>query len=388
MKGSSERAPRGTVLFLHPSDEAYGADRILLEAILGLRKRGWECHVLLASDSEPGWLSARFREAGIPFKRGPLAPARRRYLRILGLPGYARDLLTARRFVRREVRRVGADIVHVNTSAMLVGALIGRPSGVRVVWHVHEIVIRPRATAWLFRLVPGMASDRVVAVSDAVARHITPRRVFRSRTFVVRNGLPDRPPVALRPRDDGRALSIAYVGRLNRWKGYELFVEAAASLAVDHPGLRFVIAGDPPTGEAWRSDDLRDRIAAARLGDRVDLLGFVNDGSAVLERADIAVVPSTWPDPLPTVVLEAMRAGCVVVAAAHGGAPEMIEDGRSGRLFPPGDVAALRDIIADLVEHPGTRLEIGIEARRRFEAMFSVERMVGDLETIYAGLVP
>jgi glycosyltransferase involved in cell wall biosynthesis len=170
-----------------------------------------------------------------------------------------------------------------------------------LVWHVHEIVIRPRLTAWLFRLVPGLTSDRVIAVSAAVRRHVTPLGLFRSRTLVVRNGLPARQPPG-RPRDARQALRIAYVGRLNRWKGYELFVEAAAALAVDHPDLRFVIAGDPPPGEAWRRDDLLERIAAARIGDRVDVLGFVEDGSAILEGVDIAVVPSTWPDPLPTVV--------------------------------------------------------------------------------------
>jgi hypothetical protein len=103
VKGTGEHVPpRGTILFIHPSDEAYGADRVLLQAILGLRDRGWDCQVILADDSAPGWLSERLAEAGVTFARGPLAPARRQYLKAARLPAYARDLRAARRYVRRE----------------------------------------------------------------------------------------------------------------------------------------------------------------------------------------------------------------------------------------------------------------------------------------------
>jgi glycosyltransferase involved in cell wall biosynthesis len=375
-----------SILFAHPSDEAYGADRVLLQAVVELAGRGWAPVVVLPDDTEPGWLSSRLAEAGVPVRRGPLAVARRRYLSPRHLPGYLGALLAARAFLSAEASRTGATIIHVNTSALLVAAVLGRPGGAGLVWHVHEIVIRPRALAWLFRVLPPLRADRVIAVSDAVRRNLTRWRWARSRVVVVRNGIPPRPG-PLPDRSGEHPLTVAYVGRLNRWKGYEVFVDAAARLARRYPTARFVIAGDPPLGEEWRSDDLTARIAAAGLGDRVERLGRVADGAAVFDAADIAVVPSTWPDPLPTVVLEAMRAGCAVVASDHGGAPEMIERDRSGLLVPPGDPAALADAIASLLDDAALRQTLGAAAARRVASTFTVARSVAGLEAAYGAVL-
>ena len=373
------------ILFLHASDEAYGADRVLLSLVLALRDRGRRVAVILADDLPPGWLSAQLAEEGIAFERGPLAPARRRYLRLAGLPAYLRALLGARRHLRRRIRGLGARIVHVNTSALLVAAILGRPAGCRLVWHVHEIVVRPRPIAWLLRLAPVLTADRVVCVSDAVRRHLTPRRLRAGRVVTVRNGIPPRDPAPLAVLSGDGPL-VAYIGRLNRWKGYDLFVQAVERLAPTFPAARFALAGDPPPGEEWRTGALVRRLEAARLGERLVLLGFVADGAAVCDAADIVAVPSTWPDPLPTVVLEAMRAGCAVVASGSGGVPEMIEDGISGVLVQPGDAVGLATAIGRLLADPRRASELGARAQARVASAFSVERMVDGMVAVYRDL--
>ena len=148
------------------------------------------------------------------------------------------------------------------------------------------------------------------------------------------------------------------------------------------------MAGDPPPGEAWRTADLAGRIHVAGLDGRIRPLGFVADGAGVFDAADIAVVPSTWPDPFPTVILEAMRAGCAVIAADHGGAPEMIDAaGGGGFLVPPGDAAALADAIATLLADADRRAAMGAAARRRVGTDFTTDRMVDQLERLYADVL-
>lgn len=371
----------GHVLFVHPADEGYGADRILLGLVLGLRDRGWVVAVVLPDDVAPGWLSEQLLGAGVAVERGPLAVARRRYLRPTALPGYAVRLWLARRWVRHAAVRHGADLIHVNTTAILVAAMLGRPHGARVVWHVHEIVLRPRALGWLFRVLPVATADRVVAVSDAVRRWLGPGRRGRG-VIVLRNGLPARAAPARAPRS-GRDVVVAFVGRLNRWKGYEVFVDAATRVGRGRPGVRFILAGDPPPGEAWRVADLGRRIAEAGLDGRIESLGWVSDGAAVFEAADVAVVPSVWPDPLPTVVLEAMRAGCAVIASDLGGTPEMIEDGRSGVLVPAGDAGALADAIEALLDAPERIEALAAAAQARVAASFEEARAVERLVKVY-----
>jgi glycosyltransferase involved in cell wall biosynthesis len=377
-----------SVLFVHGSDEAYGADRVVLDQMVGLAERGWAVRLVLPDDTAPGWLTRSATEAGIGVERLPVAVARRRYLRPRGLPGYLVGLVRARRRLRAVVERQRPTIVHINTSALLVGAILGRPAGIRLVWHIHEIIVRPRLLSVLFRSVPPLAADRVVAVSDAVRVHLAGGS-RAGRTITIRNGLASRVPAPLPELvDPGAGPVVAYVGRLNRWKGYEVFVDAIARVAPAVPDARFVIAGDPPPGEEWRTADLAERIERAGLADRVRLLGLVPDGAAVFDASAIAVVPSTWPDPLPTVILEAMRAGCAVIAADHGGAPEMIDVAAgSGVLVPPGDAAALALEIVRLLEDPAARARMGAAARQRVAVAFGSTRMIDDLEALYRGLL-
>lgn len=376
------------VLFVHPSDDAYGADRILFALVLGLSRRGWRSSVLLPDDMPVGWLSESLGTAGISVERVSLGVARRRNFHPLAFAGYLRVLLRARRTIRSTASRLNARIVHVNTSALPVAAILGRPGGARLVWHVHEIIVRPRAMALVFRLLPPLTADRVMAVSEAVRQHLAPGGRFRRRVVTVHNGLADRVPAPLPGIHREGRLLVAFIGRLNRWKGYGLFVRAVARIASQYPAADFVIAGDAPPGEAWRSQDLDRQLAAAGLEDRVRALGFVLDGAAVAEAADIVVIPSTWPEPFGMVALEAMRAGRVVVAAAHGGVVEIVEDGISGILFPPGDADALAAVLGGLMDDPARMATIGLAGRERVLSHFSLDRMVDGVENVYRSLLP
>jgi glycosyltransferase involved in cell wall biosynthesis len=377
-----------SVLFVHPSDEPYGADRILLAMALDASRRGARVLVLLPDDAPAGWLTARLSGQGIEVRRRPLAVARRRYWRIRNLASYVLALRRAAAEIRAAAREIGAELIHVNTTAILAGALVGRPRGARLVWHVHEMVIRPRPIALLMRALPALSAGRVIAVSEAVARHLIAPGPLRRRVVVIRNGIVDRAPVPEGDTGRGRPL-IAFIGRLNGWKGYELFIDAAARLARRHPvGFGVAIAGGTPPGEEWRADDLAKRIEVAGLADQAEILGQVDDVADLLERVDIVVVPSIRPDPFPTVILEAMRAARPVVASRHGGAPEMLEDGVSGLLVAPNDPDALAASLEQLIADPALRRRLGAAARERFIKEFVEDaflRRVAELHAIAAG---
>jgi glycosyltransferase involved in cell wall biosynthesis len=372
------------VLFLHPTDEAYGADRSLLLVAVGLHCRGWRVRIAVSDDQKPGWLTEQARAAGITVERAPLAPARRRYLSLRQMPGYVRKLITARRWIRREIEAFRPSVVVVNTSALPVGGIIGRPRGVRVVWYVHEIVVDPILASWMFRLVPLLTSDLILTVSDAARRHITPFRIRRARVVALWNAVEPRPAVERTPVQPPM---VAFVGRLNRWKGYEVLVEAAALLADELPDVRFTIAGAPPMGEEWRTEALLRHIERLNLRDRFDLPGFVEDGWSVFARSTIVVVPSVWPEPFGLVTLEAMASGTAVVATAHGGSMEIIESGKSGLLIPPGDPWALAGAVRRLLLDDELRERLAASGRRRVEQVFSPDRLQDKLDVLLTGML-
>ena len=107
----------------------------------------------------------------------------------------------------------------------------------------------------------------------------------------------------------------------------------------------------------------------------------------MLGAADAVAVPSTRPDPLPNSALEAAAAGLPVVAAAHGGLPEIVRDGETGLLVPPGDHRALAAALARLAAEPGLARRLGAAAAEDVRRRFGLRRMVEEVEGLYERLV-
>lgn len=374
--GNARRLPR-RVVFLHSADEGYGSDRVVLAVMLWLRENGVEVRALLPDDATPGWLSEQLRSHEVEFKHAQLAIARRRYLTVRSSPRYALNLAQAALHLLEEVREFRPEVVHVNTSAVIVGAVLRLRKEVAVIWHVHEIVRRPALLAAVLRRLP-LTAGVVVAVSDAVAANLPDSS--RGKVRRLWNGLDPR---ILAPRRPTGVTNVAFVGRLSEWKGYRLFFDVALDIAQTRADVLFTIAGTPLPGEEWREKEMRDALAARRLEDRVQLAGFHPDPTGLFDETHIVAVPSTEPDPLPTVVLEAMRSGCAVVASNHGGAPEMIEDGRSGLLVTPGSRDALRDAILRLVDNPQLVSSLGDAGAQRVRSVFSTEAFRAGLGKVY-----
>jgi len=339
-----------------------------------------QVRALLPDDTRPGWLTDRLTEMGVEVERGPLAVARRRYLSTGNLPKYVIGVSRARRFVKTQINAFDPEVVYLNTSALIVGGLLGRRHRWSMIWHVHEIIEHPRWLARLFRSLP-LTADQVVAVSDAVVRHLCGNAGSSARVTLLRNGIAPR---ALHAKPSLPPLRVCFAGRLSEWKGYQVFLDAAIELAAHGEPIDFVIAGDPLPNEEWRIEDIQSAVAGRALSSRIQAIGFHSNIPELFDSVHVVVVPSILPDPLPTVVLEGMRSGSVVIAARHGGAVEMIEDGVSGFLVTPGDAESLQRAILRVLADPGLVDDIGLAASTRVASEFTTEVFWQNLSSVFS----
>jgi len=343
--------------------------------------------VVLARD---GPLREDLQAAGVEVQVRELAVLRRGLLSARGLAGVARGVGADARALGRLARARDVALVHTNTSVTLGGAAAARVAGVPHVWHVRESY-DDFARLWplLRRLL--LTADALPCVSSAVAAQFAGAPAAR----VLHDGL------ALAPRRVERAAAraalglgdeafvVAVAGRLSAWKGQDVLVRALAdrSLGAGRPAAHLLLAGDAWPGEEARVDALRTLAARHGVADRVHLPGFRDDIDAVYGAADVVAVPSTRPDPLPNAALEAAAAGCCVVASAHGGLPEIVREGETGMLVPPGDPRALAAALASLRDDPARRERLGAAAAADVGARFSSQRMVARIQALYEGLV-
>ena len=379
------------VLFAHAGAELYGADRILLELVAGLTARGHALQVVLPG---PGPLHAELARLGVATQQRNLGVLRRRYFTPLGLLNRLCRVLGAAFFMRRLIRERHVAIVHSNTTAVLAGALAARLAGVPHVWHVHEITTRPRWFAKVMALCVGLLSQRAVFVSASTRDHLCALSArVRAKAVVIHNGI-DTARAQGGQRGVLRAecgwsdahCVVGMVGRINWWKGQAALLDCAARLLPTDASLRFLIVGGTFDGDNRVRDELLASIQRQALGTRVVVQGFRSDVGNVLADIDIFVLPSTEPDPFPTVVLEAMAAGKPIVAFRHGGVCEMVEDGVSGILCTPVSADELAAAIQRLAASPALCAQMGQAGRERLQRLFSREAFIDRFEALYAEL--
>lgn len=328
--------------------------------------------------AQPGSpMALRAREAGLPVVE----------LRTRGeadLPAMSR--------LARWLREHPVDVLHMHTTHAhtigVVAAWWARASARRVVSKRTDFSIFRHSFLGLNRLKYLHGVDRYIAISEAVRRVLIDDGVPAARIAVVPSGVQADRFEGARANGLRRELGLGegapVVGNIAHFadhKGQRYLVEAAPRILKARPEARLLIVGEG----ALRAP-LMERARELGVADRVLFPGFREDVPALLALFDVFVMPSHL-EGLGTIVLDALASGTPVVAAAAGGIPEVIEDGRTGLLVAPRDPAALAEGVLALLADPARAAALAEEGRRRVRERFSVEAMVEGTLTVYRGLL-
>ncbi|MBR0675540.1 glycosyltransferase family 4 protein, partial [Roseomonas alkaliterrae] len=265
------------------------------------------------------------------------------------------------RALERMVREEGVTILHARSRAPAWSALLAaRRTGARFVTTYHGTYNEGFPGKRLYNSVMARG-DRVIAISRFIAALVAERHgVGEDRLRVIPRGVDERAfdPAAVAPErvaalraawavPEGRPV-VMLPGRVTRWKGQGVLVEAMARLPGDALAL---LVGDAEARPAFR-DELVARIAALGLGGRVRLVGHARDMPAALLLADVVVHASTDAEAFGRTVIEAQAMGRCVIASDLGGPTETVQDGVTGWRVPPGDAAALAAAIGRVLAMP------------------------------------
>lgn len=293
-----------------------------------------------------------------------------------------RSRLALLRFLRKK-RIMVAQSFDFYSNLMLIPA--ARVAGVPVVLGSQRQLgdlltsAQSHAQTAVFRL-----CDRVVCNSRAAAARLQKAGISERKLVIIPNGLPVESFAAAAPvlPAEPQILRIGMISRMNHVvKQHELFLRAAARLAPHFPQLRFVLAGDGPLRPG-----LEALVRRLELVDRVIFLGDRRDIPAVLASLQISVLPSSS-ESLSNVILESMAAGVPVVAADVGGNPELVQPGKTGFLFPPGDELQFAAVLETLVRQAELRKELGRCARNVALAQYSITKVRDRYQDLYEKLL-
>jgi glycosyltransferase involved in cell wall biosynthesis len=273
-------------------------------------------------------------------------------------------------------RRWRPDVVHThNTRALVYAGPAARLA--RVPWHVHTWHGRDLLGALREKLLlrlAGKLPDRVVAVSEDAARLMVREGIGAARVRTIWNGIDLERFAYAGPCPGGPLVTVA---RLSPEKDVATLVRAAARICRERPGLALEVAGDGPC-----LPQLRGLAHELGLNGNVRFLGQVGDVAGLLARASLFVLPSLT-EGVSLTLLEAMARGLPVVATNVGGNPEVVADGQTGLLVPPGDPEALTRAVLQVESDAEAGRRMGDAGRRRVEQHFDVRGMVAAYEALY-----
>ena len=377
---STAAGPAGTrpptVLQVLPRLVSGGVERGTVEVAQALTAAGWKAVVASAG----GPMVRELERAGAIHVELPLA---------------SKNPLVMRRNVERlieVIRREQVDIVHARSRAPAWSALAAtRRTRRHFVTTFHNAY---GTQSWLKQRYNGVMArgERVIAISRFVAEHAAavygvpaerlrviergvdftrfdPERVSAERVIQLAREwrLPDGLPVVMLP------------GRLTRWKGHLVLIDAIARL--NRQGLRCVFVG---AGNVRYRRQLVDAIARRGLDELFQIAEDCRDMPAAYKLADVVVSASTRPEGFGRVIAEGQAMGRPVIATDHGGAREILRDDETGWLVPPGDADALALAIARALDLPQSkRLTLAERAMAHMRAHFTTKAMTDRTLAVY-----
>jgi glycosyltransferase involved in cell wall biosynthesis len=234
---------------------------------------------------------------------------------------------------------------------------------------VHRVTANSRAVKAAALRERGLAEDRVVTIPNGVEIAAWVPAPGAREEVRAEWAVPETAPL------------VGSVGHLSPVKGHGDLLEAMAAVVARRPEARCVMVGEGPLRES-----LEQRAGALGLSDRITFAGIRSDVPRVLAALDLVVQPSQT-EGMSNAVLEAMAAGVPVIATDTGGNPDLLRDGVSGLLVPPGSSTELASAMLRLLEDPAAARALAATARKRAADSFSLSAMIHRYEDLYAELL-
>lgn len=237
--------------------------------------------------------------------------------------------------------------------------------------------------------------NAVICISNAVRDNLYRNGINPPNLHIIYNGIDPslvvpnqaRECIRLRHSIGADQTIIGVIGNIKEWKGQETIIRAMPRIVARYPNVVCLLIGDTATGDQYYKDRLDQLIEKEKLEAQVMFTGYTDNVANYLDLLQIVIHTSSDPEPFGRVLIEAMSMKKPLIGTRAGAVPEIIDHGKTGLTFPPGNADALADAVLRLLDDPQEALCMGLAGYQRLYDNFLISVNVEKTERLYEKLL-
>ena len=316
------------ILISHSSNDKYGASKVLISIIDILVQNGFDVHLLLPSNG-PLNENPIIKKTKLTIIK--LGIFRKKYFTIFGLINRLYYIIISSIHIRNYLKKNPIDLVYTNTSSLISPSVAAKLFGIPSINHIHEIPNSNHIYSKFITIFLNNFSRDIICVSKSVYDFWINKGIKNNKLKIIYNGFnfKKNKPKIIR----NNTIVFTCVSRIIPYKGHALLIELFDQLSKKNDNIYLQIVGDTLPQYQKYLDKLKLDIIKRGLLDKIKFMGFRNDVISILENSNFLIHTPISPDPLPTVVFEAIISKTPVITNNLGGAYEILNNGKNGLII-------------------------------------------------------
>ena len=337
------------ILLAHSSNDLYGASKILLNIIELLINEGYKVYLFLP-ERGPLHENNIIKKCNINIIE--FGVFRKRYFNFFGLINRFYHIIKSTFVIRSFILKNKIDLVYTNTSTLISPTIASKLSGIPSIFHVHEIPVSSKLYTKFLTTFFNIFSTRLISVSKSVANYWIDNGLLKEKIKTIYNGFNFNFQTKKKLYES--ELVFCNISRIIPYKGHIFLIELFYELSKYKKDLILNIIGDTlPEYESYYYK-LRKKVKQYNLNEKIKFIGYESDVTKHLKKSNFLIHCPIQPDPLPTVIFEAIESNTPVIFTNLGGAYEILDSGKNGLII---DHFSLKKSVESILQFINNRVE-------------------------------
>ena len=370
------------ILLAHSSNDLYGASKILLNIIELLINEGHKVYLFLP-EKGPLHENNIIKKCNVNIIE--FGVFRKRYFNFFGLINRSYHIIKSTFVIRRFILKNNIDLVYTNTSTIISSSIAAKLCSIPSIFHVHEIPISSKLYTKFLVIFFNIFSKKVISVSNSVRNYWIDNGLFKEKIITIYNGFNFN--FSTVKNLSKSQIVITNISRIIPYKGHLFLIELFNELSKFKNNLILNIIGDTlPEYESYYNG-LKVKVEQYNLTKKINFIGYQSDVKKFLEKSNFFIHCPIKPDPLPTVIFEAIETNTPVIFTNLGGSYEVLDSGKNGLAIDHLSLKSSVEIILEFIDNTFEQEKNIKNAKSFVEKNFQMSSFNDSLKTLISKIV-